>query len=202
MFYKPLNSFIFFLISIVTTTVSCQAISDTSKSKTSQYETDSIRERQQLVRERFWNNLPQPVNYLSDYENIYSDSEEIVIDSIIADFNKKTQIQIAVVTFDTMMIARDSVDALTLKIANFWGVGQKEKNNGVTIGICKGHKRMSIQNGYGIEKILTNEETKKIIDEGFIPGFREEKYFYGTLNGLKTLMAALVNNTKEKISPQ
>ncbi len=145
----------------------------------------------QAFRQLLWDSLPKPHGYVNDYENIYSDREEAVLDSLIRAFDNKTTIQIVVITFDTTMTTRDSLDALTLYIGNAWGVGQKGKNNGVAIGISRGYRRITIRNGKGIEQILTNEETKQIIDTAFIPDFRESRYFEGTYNGLLELMRIL-----------
>lgn len=149
--------------------------------------TDKVRAFRQQLRD----SLPSPHGYVNDYENIYSDREEAVLDSLIRAFENKTTIQIVVITFDTTMTTRDSLDALTLYIGNAWGVGQKGKNNGVAIGISRGYRRITIRNGNGIEQILTNEETKQIIDTAFIPDFRASRYFEGTYNGLQELMRIL-----------
>ena len=57
---------------------------------------------------------------------------------------------------------------------------------------------MRIQNGIGIEKVLSNIETRQIIDSGFIPGFKEEKYFESTQEGLLILTEVL----KKKMQKQ
>jgi uncharacterized protein len=144
----------------------------------------------------FWDSLPKPTGYVNDYENIFTDAEEQSLDSLIRDFEKRTTIQITVVTFDTAMTTRDSLDALTLRIAIAWGVGQKGKDNGMVIGISRGYRQMRIQNGYGIEHILSDEETKLVIANEFIPLYRESKYFEGTLAGLKALMTILGDRYK------
>ncbi|WP_207495659.1 TPM domain-containing protein [Aridibaculum aurantiacum] len=159
---------------------------------------DSTAKRINLFRQIFWDSLPQPSGYVNDYENLYTDDEEDILDSLILDFEKRTTVQMAIVTFDTLMMTKDSLDALTLRIAKYWGVGQKEKNNGVLIGISRGYRKIRIQNGYGIEKVLTDGETKEVVDKAFIPAFRQGRYFDGTLNGLKTLMEALIKNSEKK----
>jgi uncharacterized protein len=89
------------------------------------------------------------------------------------------------------MVNENDMEDWTFRVMNTWGVGQKNKNNGILIGISKGYRHMRIENGYGLEKNLTDQETKKIIDDEFIPFFKQAKYFEGTLNGLKALMKKL-----------
>jgi len=135
--------------------------------------------------------IPKQIGYVNDFERIYTPEEVEILDSLIADFEKRTTIQIAIITIDTTMMKKEDLDSWTLKVLKTWGVGQKGKNNGILIGISMGYRRIRIQNGYGIEKILSNQETKEIIDKDFIPFFKQSKYFEGTLNGLKALIKKL-----------
>lgn len=183
----------FLLVSTIGLTASSQTVTDNAKKQT----TDSKVEKLRLSRQKFWNNLPKQKGPVNDFENIYNKREEYTLDSLIADFERKTKIQVVLVTFDTTMMTRDSLDVLTRKIGNVWGLGQKNKNRDVIIGICKGYRKMQIKNGIGIENILTDSETKKIIDSSFIPKFREGQYYQGTLNGLKKLIETLILNMEE-----
>lgn len=110
---------------------------------------------------------------------------------MIVDFEKKTSVEIAVLTIDTTVVSKDNFDAYVLAVANRWGVGKAGKDNGVMIGISAGHRYMSIQNGYGVEKYLTDAETKCIIDRNFIPQFKRGNYYKGTKSGLKAVMKEL-----------
>jgi len=135
--------------------------------------------------------IPRPVGYVNDFEGLFTDSQKVYLDSLIAGFDRQTTIQIAVVTIDSNLTRTTNFDNFTLKMMNAWGVGQKGKNNGILIGISGAYHKIRIQNGYGIEKILSNIETKNIIDTEFIPYFRKSEYFKGTLNGLRALMERL-----------
>lgn len=185
-----LGSLRFLIVCIVTiiSTESCQVKNQNDKTKSA----DEVHS----LRKEHWDNLPKPVGYVNDYENIYTDREEEVLDSLIKEFEDRTTIQIAIITIDSSMTTEDSLDALTLRFGNAWGVGQKGKNNGVVIGISQGYRRIRIQNGYGIEKFLSDNETKQIIDSAFIPNFRKAKYYEGTFNGLVELMNILQHRYK------
>ncbi|HMG66593.1 MAG TPA: TPM domain-containing protein [Chitinophagaceae bacterium] len=135
--------------------------------------------------------IPKLIGTVNDFEKIYSPQEIKTLDSIIVDFKKRKTIQISIVTIDTTLTKKENFDSWTLKVMNSWGVGEKNKNNGILIAISRGYRRIRIQNGYGIEKILSNGETKEIIDNDMIPSFKEAKYFEGTLNGLQALIKKL-----------
>jgi uncharacterized protein len=144
----------------------------------------------------FVEKFPGPTGYINDYENLFSVKEKETLENLISDFEKKTTVEIAVITFDTAMLGTYSVDTFTLEIAKKWGVGKKDKNNGIVIGICSQYRKIRIENGYGIQNVLSNAETKELIDTSFIPFFKNADYFNGTLNGLKALMAKLDSKSR------
>ena len=128
------------------------------------------------------------LSWTSDYEHIFTQDQIFVLDSIMDKFEKETTNEIAIVTIDSSWTTKESFDSLTLAIARNWGVGKKDKNNGILIGISTGLRKIRIQNGYGIETILSDAEKKKIIDDIIIPEFKNGNYFEGTKNGLLALM--------------
>jgi uncharacterized protein len=144
----------------------------------------------------FKDSFPRAAGYVNDFAAVYSQTEKDSLENMIGHFEDSTSIQIAIITFRSSMVPIDSLEALTKAIGNAWGVGQKETNNGVVIGICPEYRRMTIRNGLGIEKIMSNEETKEIIDTYFTPGFKESKYFEGTVTGLQALVQILTKKLK------
>ena len=145
----------------------------------------------ELFRQKFWDSLPKPVGFTNDFEGLFTVEQRDQLDRKIIDFENKTTIQICIVTLDTSYVSEKQFNALALHIANKWGVGAKGKDNGVTICICNGYRKMRICNGYGIEKILSDNETKSIVDNYFIKGFREGNNYKGTMDGLDALIAKL-----------
>lgn len=151
------------------------------------------------VFKNFKDSIPPPVGYINDFDSIFSKAEIQELEKLLSDFENKTTIQIAVVTLDTLMTNADSLYRKTLKLANDWGVGRKDKNNGVLVGICKQCREMVIQNGRGIEKGLSDQETEQIIATGFVGNFMKGNFYEGTLVGLKTLIEALEEKIKLKL---
>jgi uncharacterized protein len=139
--------------------------------------------------------LPEPVGRVNDFEGLFTSEQISSLDSLLNTFETKTTIQIAIVTVDTTAVAKEKFEDFTLRLANDWGVGQKDKNNGILIGISRGYRKIRIQNGKGIEKLVSNAETQIIVNE-FIPGFKEGDYYKGTLNGVTKFINLL--NTKLK----
>jgi len=183
-----------FCKTIVVVIICCQVFSiscKTKKQSATKGGTAVINDKDSVLNQfkRFFNDtLPLPHNYVNDYESIFTPPQEKYLNHLLDSFERKTAIRIAVVSFDQIMVTQQNFQALTLQLANAWGVGSKGKNNGILIGICAGHKRMRIENSRAIEKILSDSATKVIVDSSFLPSFKIVDYFTGTLNGVNSIM--------------
>ncbi len=157
-------------------------------------DSSSILKSTDTLRDTSENGLPAPIGWVNDFEKILDSSEEALLDTMIASFERETGIEIAIVTVDTGMTTKDKFDNYAHGISNSWGVGKRQKNNGILICVSAGHKRIRINNGYGIERILSNEETKQLIDNEFIPYFSKGDHYRGINNGLRKMIAKLKKN--------
>lgn len=132
--------------------------------------------------------IPPSKGFVNDLEDIYTPEQEDSLTSLIKAYRDSTANEIALVTIAPSMVSDSAFEGYTLRLLRTWGVGQKEKNNGILIAISSGYRRMRIQHGYGIQKVLSDAETKKIIDDYFLPFFKKGKMFDGTYNGLKAII--------------
>src|SRR5690606_35752456 len=91
-------------------------------------------------------------------------------------------------TIDERQTDKEHFDDYVFNNLTGYAQGEYGKNNGIVIVISKQLRQMRIQNGYGMEKIMSDEASKKIIDEYFIPKFKSGNYFEGTRNGLNAII--------------
>lgn len=143
----------------------------------------------------FSQTFPTPTGLVSDFENLFTLNEEQALDNIIKEFGNQTTIQMAIVTLDSTFVDANHFDAYTLTLANQWGVGKADVNNGILIAVSASLRRIRIHNGYGIEKMISDAETKQLIDTYFIPNFKNGDYFKGVKIGTEALIKKL-NQTK------
>ncbi len=136
-------------------------------------------------------NIIKPIEFIYDYEDIYSEEQERELEAIVRKFKKETYAEIVIISIDNSITTNVYFENLIQNIANDWGVGKKEVNNGIVIGISKKLGRIKILNGSGIEAKLSDEETKKIIQNIIIPEFKNGYYFEGTKQGLNEIIKTL-----------
>ncbi len=154
---------------------------------------DSVKSQSNLetIRQKFWDSLPQPTNYVNDLEDIFTHKEEEDMNAVLKAYEKSMGVEIAVVTLDSMYCTKEKFDDLTLHIAKTWEIGKMKNFNGILIGICTGHRKIRIQNGKGISEYISDEETRLIIQSEFIIPFKNKEYYIGTNNGISSIMSLL-----------
>ena len=145
----------------------------------------------------YWKDLPHPVSWVNDLENILTIQEIKSLDSLISEYEKITTNEIAIISIPTSATEKDQFEDLSLHIAKKWGIGKKEKNNGILIAVSKGHRFIRIQNGLGIEQVLSDSQTKQIIDQIIIPSFKVNEYYKGLFNGIIEIIKVLENSSKK-----
>lgn len=131
--------------------------------------------------------FPANMGAITDFEHIFTPKQIKKITRRIQEIKSSTGTEIAIVSLDSNYCSVKNFDGYVLQLANFWGVGDAKLDNGVLIGVSKQFRKIRICNGLGIETILSNDQTKEIIDNNFIPKFKKNKYFRGILNGLDAL---------------
>jgi uncharacterized protein len=72
-----------------------------------------------------------------------------------------------------------------------WGIGQKGKDNGVLMLLAKDDKKIAIQVGKGAEPLLTDFQSKRIIERVIIPEFKKGDFYTGLDKGAEYVFRTL-----------
>jgi uncharacterized protein len=138
--------------------------------------------------------IPKPLSWTNDYADLFTDVQIKYLDSLSGYYEKNTSVEIATVTIPSYLISENHFEPYSLEILNEWGIGKPDKNNGILIAIAPKYRRVRIQNGYGIEKFLSDKQTKVILDSVMVPCFSKENYFEGVKQGIIAIMSKLRKN--------
>ncbi len=134
---------------------------------------------------------PNPPKLVNDFAEILSKNENEQLEGTLVQFARETSTQIVVV------IVKDlegyEPGDYSFRLGEKWGVGQKDKDNGIVIllkpkeGESKG--QIFIATGYGLEGVLPDAVVNgTVIDNEMIPYFKEGNYFKGLTSGIKVIM--------------
>jgi uncharacterized protein len=123
---------------------------------------------------------------VTDAGEIISPQAEVRIAADLAAFEARTKHQVVVVTVKSLG-GRDIAN-FTRDLANAWGIGRKDYDDGVVVLVAPTERKVRIAVGYGLERVLTDDRAKIIIDEGMIPHFRAGQLDAGIEAGAKAVV--------------
>ncbi|MGV3461208.1 MAG: TPM domain-containing protein [Flavobacterium sp.] len=142
---------------------------------------------------------PKPSLQTSYYEigtRLLDESQQQAIKQKLIRYADSTSTQITVVVVPTT--GGNDIDSYKVDLAHAWGIGQGEKDNGVLLLIAKDDRKIALATGYGVEHLLTDALSNRIIDEQISPAFKKKQYFEGIDHGTTAIIQALSGEYKEE----
>lgn len=129
-----------------------------------------------------------------DYANLLSESEKSDLENKLVKYSDSTSTQIVVITEET--INGEDIGILTPKWATQWGIGDKDKDNGILILVAKQERKIWIAPGYGAEVQLVAGINGEIIRKVIKPRFKEGNYYAGLDDGTNAIYKVLQGKYK------
>jgi uncharacterized protein len=133
---------------------------------------------------------PKPAAYFNDYAGVVSKEAASRFNEQLAQFERETSNQVVVAIFPKMQ-SDDDVSAYTQRVAQSWGVGQKDKRNGVVLFVFTEDHKMFIQVGYGLEGSLPDVAAFNITEYQIKPHFIKGDYETGLRVGIGSILNAI-----------
>lgn len=141
----------------------------------------------------FAQDFPNPMNpprIVNDFTGMLTPQQNNALEQKLRIFNDTSSTQIAVVTVPSL----DGYDPndYAQRLAEKWGIGQKGKDNGILLLVKPKSQRekgqVAIAVGYGLEGVVPDAITSRIIRNEIIPQFQNGNYYAGINNATDVLM--------------
>ena len=129
---------------------------------------------------------PNPPRLVNDMAGIFNATQVSALENKLKNYSDTTSTQIAVVTIGST--GAYEINDYTQRLAQQWGIGQKDKNNGIIILLAVEDRKVSIQTGYGMEGVITDAVAKRIIDQVLTPAFKQGQFYEGIDKGTTVIM--------------
>ncbi|HSH92835.1 MAG TPA: TPM domain-containing protein [Roseimicrobium sp.] len=130
-----------------------------------------------------------PARYFNDYANVVSTGTGANLNKTLEQFERETSNQIVVAIFPKMQ-SDSSIEDYTVRVAQSWKVGQKGRNNGAVLFVFIQDRKMFLQVGYGLEPVLTDALSKRIIADQIAPRFKAGDFDGGLTAGVAAILSA------------
>ena len=135
--------------------------------------------------------LPALGGPVVDEADLLSPAEERRLDRLSSELERRTSDQFVIVTLDSLH--GRPIEEIGLALGNSWGIGQKDKDNGVLLVVAPNEKKVRIEVGYGLERILSDAGAAEIIERDLLPAFGRSDYVQGINDGAEAIRQVLVS---------
>ena len=140
--------------------------------------------------------------YVNDYAGILDESTKNHIMNANIELNQETGAQIVVVTVKNL--EGNSLEDYATTLFRKFGIGDKNKNNGVLLLLALEERQFRIEVGYGLEGTLTDAKTGRIQDDYIIPYLKNNDWNNGIKNGFNAVLQEVYKeyNIEGSVSPE
>ena len=120
--------------------------------------------------------VPALRSAVTDQAGILSAVTRRQLESALRQLQSVGGTQLAVLTLPDL--AGLTIEQASIRVVDAWKLGGKQADNGVLLLVARDERKVRIEVGQGLEGTLTDAYSKRIIDEGITPLFRQ-----GDMNG-------------------
>jgi len=117
--------------------------------------------------------VPALKGYVNDYAGMLTTDEADRISHDLQAYESSTSNQIFILTIPAL--EGEVLEQFSIKVADAWKAGRKARDNGVLLILVKDERKIRIEVGRGLEGVLTDLTSGRIIREDMGPLLREGK---------------------------
>lgn len=133
---------------------------------------------------------PEFQTSIYDYVDLLSSFERLDLEEKLIKYSDTTSTQIVIAIISST--EGENINYLGAQWAHSWGIGQAKEDNGVFILLAKDDRKIGINTGYGVEHLLTDAMSKRIIERDIIPYFKQGDYYGGLNRGSDAIFEVLM----------
>lgn len=124
-----------------------------------------------------------------DTAHLLTPEQSAAIEAKLADLQKRSGRQLVVVTLADLQ-GYDIAD-YGYRLGDHWGIGDRERDDGALLIVAPKERKVRIEVGYGLEGVLTDALSARIIRNDIVPHFRENDFAGGLTAGVDALAKLL-----------
>lgn len=130
--------------------------------------------------------VPELKSRVNDYADMISPETEQLLEERLKSFEASDSTQVVILTVNSL--EGDALEDFTIRVAEKWKIGQTKKDNGVILFASKNDRLMRIEVGRGLEGVLTDLLSGRILDNVMRPKFKSGDFDGGFLEGTGSII--------------
>nr|WP_156116827.1 TPM domain-containing protein [Massilia sp. 9096] len=141
---------------------------------------------------------------VNDEVGMLAPDQRARLENVLADYEKRTGSQIAV-----LLVAStepEAIEQYSIRVTDAWQLGRKGVDDGVLLLVARDNpkalRRLRIEAGRGVQGVLTDAQSKRILQDTIAPHFRQNDYYGGLVAGVGAISALLDKEKFPAPAPQ
>jgi uncharacterized protein len=149
--------------------------------------------------------VPALTSRVTDEAGMLDATQRQRLEAVLAEHETKSGNQIAVLLVKST--APEAIEQYGIRVADAWKLGRKGVDDGVLLIVARDNpsslRRLRIEAGRGVQGVLTDAQSKRILQDVMAPHFRQNHYYEGLVAGVGAI-ATLLNRERfpEPARPQ
>jgi uncharacterized protein len=147
--------------------------------------------------------VPPLTGHVVDQAAMLDPQQRARLEAVLADYESKTGSQIAILTVNKT--EPEAIEQYSIRVTDAWKLGRKGVDDGVLLVVAKDNpaslRRLRIEAGRGVQGVLTDAQSKRILQDVIAPHFRQNQYYDGLVAGVGAI-AGLLNQEQFPAAPQ
>lgn len=133
--------------------------------------------------------IPKLMGPVNDYANVLTGEEVKKLTDFLLSKERKTSNQIVILTVKSL--DGNTIADFAEKVFNTWKLGKKGKDNGILIVHATKERKIRIEVGHGLEGVLPDAVTSRIIRNEMAPKFKAKDFSGGFMAAIVAIDKAI-----------
>jgi uncharacterized protein len=130
--------------------------------------------------------VPPLQGHLTDLTKTLNAEQAQAVEQSLTSFENRKGTQIAVLILPST--GPEPIEPFSIRVAEKWKIGRKRQDDGVILVIAKADRAVRIEVGYGLEGVLTDMNSQRIISDIMLPHFKRDDFYGGITAGITDII--------------
>ncbi|HWV17384.1 MAG TPA: YgcG family protein [Rhodocyclaceae bacterium] len=144
--------------------------------------------------------IPALTARVTDLTGTLTAEQKTALEQRLQAFEAKKGSQIAVLLVPST--EPESIEQYSMRVAERWKLGRKGVDDGALLLIAKDDRTLRIEVGYGLEGVLTDIASKRIVSDIIVPHLKNGDFYQGIDAGIDRMMRLIDGEPLPAPAPQ
>jgi uncharacterized protein len=137
--------------------------------------------------------IPPLESRVTDKVGMLTQPQRNALENVLTEYESRTGSQIAILLVSST--APEAIEQYSIRVADAWKIGRKGMDDGVILIAAKDNppalRRLRIEAGLGVQGVLTDAQSKRVLQDVIAPHFRQNDFYGGLVAGVSAITALL-----------